>query len=110
MNESTKNFLEAWHEIMSAPSPELQYRLYYDAHGEPVEYTTDDRPGDYIVIDQETYSLRSHRVRIIDGKVVRLRDADRMLLRPDSQGQACHPSDVSIVISEHQDNIKWRFS
>lgn len=112
MNETTRNFLEAMQAYFTEAAPKpIEYRLYYDESGMPVEYTTEDLLGRYIIIDQATYSLRSHRVRVIDGKLIQQREHNRMVMRPNIEGQACDPYSVAVVVADDSVNKSyWKLS
>jgi hypothetical protein len=67
----------------------------------------EDLPGKYIEIDQQTYSNPPTHARVIDNQLVITYRPSVVKLRPDEIGTSCHPNDVSIVVSEHEPNIKW---
>ena len=68
------NEQEFWAILNSIPEPApVFYRLYYDELGHPVCYTMEDLPGKYIDIDQETYLLASHNVRVINNTLVKIK-------------------------------------
>jgi len=108
MNETTENFWKAWSEPVAAPAP-IFFRLYYNERGEPVSYSMEDLPGNYIEIDAETYHRSSSNVRVVDGKLVPVvykRPTSK--LTPSTAGTPCHPSDVSIVVSTENTHHCWR--
>ncbi len=113
MNQTTENFIQAMQEfIAQEPAKPIEYRLYYDEFGSPVNYTTEDLSGSYIVIDQHTYSLRSHKVRVINGQLVQQREQNRMVMRhSEDSGQACHPYSVAIIVhADHTQKQYWKLS
>jgi len=83
------------------------YRLYYDDQGYPLFYSMEDLPGKYIDIDHTTYTNPPTHARVIDNQLVITYRPSVVKLRPDEIGTPCHPSDVSVVVSEHEPNIKW---
>jgi|688.fasta_scaffold219381_3 hypothetical protein len=108
MNETTENFLKAMQEFISYQPAPIEYRLYYDETGTPIDYSIEDKPGRYIVIDQATYSLRSDRVRVVDGQLIEQKQANRMVLRPAESGRACHPDDVTLIDEHNSAKVYWK--
>ena len=107
MNETTENFWLALTEPVPEPAP-IFFRLYYNERGEPVSYSMDDRPGNYIEIDAETYQLSRFNVRVVDGKLVPVvykRPVSK--LKPSTAGTSCSIENVSVVVAENQPHIKW---
>ena len=107
MNETTENFWRALAEPAPEPVP-IFFRLYYNERGEPVSYSMDDRPGNYIEIDAETYQRSRFNVRVVDGKLVPVvykRPVSK--LKPSTAGTPCSIENVSVVVAEDQPHIKW---
>jgi hypothetical protein len=85
------------------------YRLYYNDQGEPLFYSMEDRPGNYIDIDQETFARSPSHVRVKDGKLIHvsLKNIVKKLV-PGNVGTACDPRDVCVVVEESiGPNTKW---
>ena len=108
MNETTKNFLKAWHShVWEDPKP-VFYRLYYHPDGIPVCYTMADLPGTYIEIDQATYAQSLPNVRVANGKIITIKQSDTVTkLQPGLTGTPCNPHDVCVVVSEDQPHTYW---
>jgi len=107
MNETTENFWLALTEPALTPAP-IFFRLYYNERGEPVSYSMDDLPGNYIEIDAETYQRSRFNVRVVNGKLVPVvykRPTSK--LKPDATGTPCSIENVSVVVAEDQPHIKW---
>ena len=107
MNETTENFWKALAEPVPDPAP-IFFRLYYNERGEPVSYSMEHLPGNYIEIDAETYQRSLSNVRVVDGKlvpVVHKRPTSK--LKPGPAGIPCSPENVSVVVPEDQPHIKW---
>ena len=107
MNETTENFWLALAEPMPEPAP-IFFRLYYNECGEPVSYSMEDLPGNYIEIDAETYQCSRFNVRVVDGKIIPVvykRPTSK--LTPGTAGTACSPNNVSVVVAQDQPHIKW---
>jgi len=107
MNETTENFWKAWAEPVPEPAP-IFFRLYYNPHCEPVSYSMEHLPGNYIEIDAETYQRSSFNVRVVDSKLVHIVPKKiTSKLKPGTTGTACAPDNVSVVVTEDQPHNKW---
>ena len=107
MNETTENFWLALTEPVPDSAP-IFFRLYYNECGEPVSYSMEDLPGNYIEIDAESYQRSSQRVRVIDGKLVHIvPKKSTSKLMPGPVGTPCSIENVSVVVAENQPHIKW---
>ena len=83
-------------------------RLYYNDSGEPLFYATEDLPGNYIDVDQETFARASSRVRVRNGQLIST--ATHRLskkLVPADHGVACDSRDVCVVVGTEQTHTKW---
>lgn len=108
---TTDNFFEAWAAWNRADPPPVFFRLYYNELGEPLFYSMEDLPGNYIEIDQPTYARQSYDVRVVNGKLHIIdRSKNIARLKPSIYGTSCHPGDVCIVVSEDRPNTKWKKS
>ena len=105
MSEMTE--AEFWAALAPIKLKTVTYRLYHDDYGFPLFYSMEDLPGKYIDIDQETYANPPTHARVIDKKLVLTHRPTVVKLRPGEFGIPCHPSDISIVVSEHKPHIKW---
>ena len=52
------------------PEVDLEYRLYYNDLGEVLFYSTEDLPGNYIVVGKKVYDEGRYDNTIIDGVLV----------------------------------------
>lgn len=82
------------------------YRLYYDDQGYPLFYSMEEIPGNYIDIDVETWHS-SNIAQVVSGKIIRNADVAVPKLIPKDIGTACHPNDITIVVSETEPHTKW---
>lgn len=101
---------EFWQILHDVPeSRPIFYRLYHDEQGQPVAYSMQDLPGNYIDVDAETFARASHMVRVIDGRLVPLEPTNWVnKLRPNqSQGTACHPQDICVIVDPSQPHVLW---
>jgi hypothetical protein len=106
-SETEDNFWKAWVEPLPESAP-IFFRLYYDEKGEPLSYSMEELPGNYIDIDAETYARSSFLVRVIDNKLVHV--APKKIINklvPDDIGVSCYEHNVSIVVDETYPHIKW---
>lgn len=106
MNNLTEEDLRAIWAQISEPQ-ESFYRLYHGEQGEPLFYSMEDSPGNYIEIDRETFVRSATNVRVVDGKLITIKTATVHKLVPGNIGTPCCPGDVAVVVSETDPNIKW---
>jgi hypothetical protein len=96
--------------ILHAVPEEVQplRRLYYNDLGEPLFYATEDLPGNYIDIDQETFARSSSQVRVRNGQIVSTAThrTTRKLV-PAEYGVACDLRDVCVVVDTEQTHTNW---
>jgi hypothetical protein len=100
---------EFWVILHNAPDPNpIFYRLYYNDDGSPIIYSMEELPDNYIEVDQETYILTPVNVRVVDGKLIYIKPVITVKkLQPSTDGIACDPRDVCIVVAEDQPHINW---
>jgi hypothetical protein len=84
-----------------------EFRLYYDElTGKVLFYTCDKPEGSFITIDRQTFAEARQDIRIINGKISRVRPHQIIAkLMPDVEGTKCALEDISIVLSA-KDKIK----
>ena len=88
-----------------------EFRLYYDDKGAVVCYTGDTTiEGNYIVIDAMTFVEARPDVRVIDGKVSRLKAEAvvHKLMPNDIEGINCSIDDISIIVESSDPHTKWK--
>lgn len=107
MSEMTPD--EFWSILHAMPEPlPVSYRLYYTDTGEPVIYSMDDFPGNYIEVDQATYVLSPFNVKVINNKLIYIKPIRTITkLQPSNTGTACSPYDVCIVVDNSLPHTKW---
>lgn len=101
-----EEFLAIFADQPSAPPP-LEYRLYYDDNGYPLFYSTEQLPGNYIVVDRDMFIGGPKHIRVHDGKIVVYQITFGKKLVPSEQGQTCNPHDISVVVAPDQPHVKW---
>ena len=108
MSEMTPD--EFWG-ILHAQQPAIhgspEYRLYYNDEGFPLFYSTEALPGNYIVVDQDTYYHGPKQIRIVNGKIVVYKTTFSKKLVPSTDGVACAVNDVCVVVDVDQPHVKW---
>lgn len=102
------NEQEFWAIMSNIPEPKpVLFRLYYDKLGYPIEYSQEERSGNYIDIDPETFRLQPRGARVINGQltIVDLAKKTRKLC-PNEHGTSCSPKDICVIINQ-EPSIKW---
>lgn len=96
--------------LESVETPKVEYRLYYDVEGKVLCYTCDEIEGNYIVVDQQTYSEMRYDWKIINGKLTKLLPGIVISkLKPNQEGINCARDDISIVVDKNFKNTqKWK--
>lgn len=96
--------------IFEAPVIEPpEFRLYYNDDGS-VKYYCGDKSGEgnYIIIDAKTFAESRYDVNVIEGKVVPAKPKHIVhKLMPGVTGIPCHKEDISIVVDDETDCLKW---
>ena len=109
-NDTTENFWKAWNQIETEIVPQpLEYRLYYDDMGFPLFYSTEEKPGNYMVVSKDFYTRPPKHIRIIDGKIRVYQHTTVKKLVPNTHGQCCDPRDVCVVVNDTDAHVKWAF-
>ena len=109
MSEAEDFWAEVVRLLPPQPDAEIFYRLYYDLEGHPLFYSMEDLPGNYIEIDQATYSQASGNVRVVDGRLQKLYSTKSVgKLRPSTEGTPCDPRDVCVVVGTDQSHVLWK--
>jgi hypothetical protein len=104
---TTDNFwaaINAWDPPVPAP---VSYRLYYNERGQPLFYTMEDLPGNYIEVDQKTYLISPTNARVVDGRLVLIETRQFNKLFPGQDGTCCAPTNVAIVVDPAEPHTKW---
>jgi hypothetical protein len=101
------NEKEFWAALKPVESKPLLYRLYYNDAGNPLYFSQEDLPGNYIDVDHTTYINPPKYIRVVDKKLVILEDTAVTKLYPGKSGTCCHPQDITIIVNESTQHIKW---
>jgi hypothetical protein len=90
---------EFWDILYAVPETKpVFYRLYYNEFGQPVTYSMEHLPGNYIEIDALTFARSPGNVRVHGGKLVEIVVTRSQKLVPTQTGTKCHAHDISIVV------------
>lgn len=109
MEDNTRTFLEFFQNY-KWPEPQAKvYRLYHDADGLPLFYSSEDLPGNWIEISHRDYELRDEKVRVVNGKLQHLPSVSAKKMRVGDFGTPCHPEDITIVVTESEPHQRWIF-
>lgn len=90
-------FWKAVAEIDWTPPALPEYRVYYDpATGDIIEYTTEHRGGEFIVVDRETFACNRFEPKIRDGRLTWPGPQIAKLV-PGTAGATCDPYDITVI-------------
>ncbi len=109
MNETTQNFLEIWNNLEPWIPPVVLFRLYYDTTGAPIEYSHEDKPGNYIDVDPATFRDQSMNVRVVNGQLIKIAPKITVtkLVPHTDIGTCCTVEDVCVVVKDNEPHVKW---
>ena len=93
---------EFWSILHDVPDPEpVQWRLYHNDQGQPVCYSMEHLPGNYIDVDAETYALAPFNVRVVNGTLKYITVSTVNKLVPSDSGTLCHSQNIAVVVEQH---------
>lgn len=103
MTDTDQDYIIIW----EAPKIEtLEFRLYHKEDGSVDFYTCEKPEGSYIVVDQQTYAEGRQDVKVVDGRVTKIRSCSLIQkLVKSTKGNMTSAEDVSIVVTKN-DNVK----
>ena len=104
-------FLQALAEFdWTQPEQRTEYRLYYNDDGTIICYTMDDLPGNFIVVDRQTFAEMRYDAVVRNGKLVYTSVPQSWKLKPTDAGDyACHSSDITIIVSnDYPNKTYWK--
>lgn len=103
MTDTSEDYILIW-EAPKIEAPE--FRLYYKEDGSVDFYTCEKPEGIYIIVDQQTYAEGRQDVKVVDGRVSRVRSHTMtQKLIKSTKGQMTSLEDVSVVLTKN-DNVK----
>ena len=100
---------EFWSILQAIPEPTpITYRLYYSENGTPIIYSMEELSDNYIEVDQQTYVLAPFNVRVVNGQLIHINPVVNVKkLQPGTEGIACDPNDVCVIVNADRPHIKW---
>jgi hypothetical protein len=102
-----EEFFSIWQNQATAPPAEPEYRLYHDDDGFPLFFSMEPLPGNYIVVNQETYLNSPKQIRVVDGKLIVYTINFTKKIVPSGSGQACDIRNVCVIVDHDRPHIKW---
>ena len=102
-----EEFFSIWQSQTQQIHKTPEYRLYHDENGFPLFFSTEELPGNYIVVDQDIFFGGARNIRVLDGKLKIYQTVFGKKLIPTDQGQACDARNVCVIVPEDQPHIKW---
>lgn len=101
--------LEEFNKFAEQKNNDIEFRLYYDNDGNPLFYTTEKLEGNFVIIDNETYSRGDYQnIKVKDGKILQKNPLDSAkLVKHDSEGFCCNTKDISII-DETNNGQRWK--
>lgn len=107
MDKSEQELLAALAMVQWPENHEPFYRLYYRQDGTPVCYSMEQWPYNYIDVDPQVFWTANMNVRVVDGVLKYIIVNHAQKLSPNGQGTACHPNNVSLVVTDDRPNQRW---
>lgn len=108
MSELTPD--EFWLALSPIPrQPDPEFRLYYGQQGEPLFYSMENCPGNYIKIDRETFVTSATNICVIDGKMVTIKNRPVHKLIPGVTGTPCDMQNVTVVVDKTKPHTNWMY-
>jgi hypothetical protein len=107
MSEGQNN--EEYTLIWDAPVIEApEFRLYYKEDGTVDFYTCDKPEGDYIVVDALAFAESRPDVKVVNGRITRVRPhAIVQKLKPSNKGQLTSIDDISIITNPTLSRVQF---
>lgn len=103
-----QEFIDFWNNITWPEVKPVVYRLYLDDQDRPVFYSHEDQPGKYVEVTPEQFAQQDLQVRVVNGVLKPRPQPVPPKLVPSDRGTPCAPTDVSIVVSEHEPHQRWK--
>lgn len=106
--DTNSEFLAALAAFESPALKPVEFRVYYDPQtGQILNYTNEDLPGKYIIVDKDTFHKHRFDCLVKDDRLVPFKLPIGKLI-PSETGTACHVHDIT-VIARSQDPLQhWK--
>jgi len=102
------NFWQATKQHKKTVKVERENRLYYNDAGQPTTYSQENLPGNYIVVDQQTFNECRMDVRVVDGKLTRPNMITEFRkLVPSDEGTETLAEDITLIGPGQRWQVKY---
>lgn len=106
--DSFSELIKALENFSPPVASAIEYRVYYDPEsGDVLNYTNDDLPGTYIIVDRETFARHRFDCKIKNGKIVPYRLPIGKLV-PSTTGTPCMINDVCLIVQSETTAQHWK--
>ena len=107
LDEEFMRLINASAEVVNKPV-DFTYRLYYNKDtGEPIAYSMEELNGEFVEVSQEQYHQGRYDVVVKDNTLVSITNMQYVRkLVPDTEGVACHKTNVLIV--DKTSSARWK--
>lgn len=107
-NNEAVDWAALWSEVVPVQVHQPIYRLYYDDQGQPLFYSMEASPGNYIDITPQQFAAADSHVRVRNGKLIKIHSTSSRKLVPSQDGDiACAQYSVTIV-SDQPPCQRWK--
>ena len=95
--------------LMTMTPPVIEFRAYYNTDGSITTYTTEDLPGDYVIITREQYAEARSDARVIDGILIYIHRRSHVskLAKNRAGGVRTSKYDVSIITDDEIESVYY---
>ena len=109
--KTTENFWQAWAQPAPEPKP-VSFRLYHDKNGNPLYYSMEEFPDNYIEVDPQAFIEARMDVRVIAGKLVKIapKITVKKLKPTNHNGISCHTNDICVIVAKDYLHTKWKLT
>lgn len=91
-------FLKQAQELLpELPQTPAEHRAYFDHEGKLLFYSMEDLPGNYVVVDQDTWARGDLNIKLKDGHLIWITAPASSKLVPAMQGVSCDARDVTVI-------------
>lgn len=104
-----QEIIDLFNSITEITPRSIEFRAYYNTDGSIITYTTEDIPGQYIVITSEQYAEARPDAKVIDGKFVYINSRSHVakLAKNKTTGIRCSKYDISVISEDDSDSTYY---
>jgi len=99
------DFSEIYKHVKPIKKQDIFFRLYYTKKS--IEYSMEEKDGDYITITAEQFAIANPLVTVKDGKIHKNTQLNIGKLVLHNKGQGTAKDDITII--KHNSDTKWEF-